>query len=328
MTSKTIIFHENSLGLRGTTVGLYDYALYCEELLGIKPIVCFDLKQKNNKEVFYKFKKRFVTIPYLSFSEVQKAVDDNNAEYFYCQKYGHRDNIIVQNSKNLIHSVFVHDPIHSHGDVYSVTSEWMRIRSNNQLPYVPYMINFPETEENIRSKLGIPKDALVLGRYGGYETFNVDFVPAAVEKILNIRKDMWIVLVNTEKRINHERCIYLDSLVELEDKSKFINTCDVFLHARDYGETFGMAVLEFASKNKQILSYDNEELQTSHPLGGRAHFLHLKDNVHRYKNTSDLEYILLNLEKTNPFNTEYLNQEFSPANVIHTFEKVFLKDTT
>jgi len=307
-------------------VAIYDYAYYCEELLGLKPIICFDLKQPTNKKVLENFKKRFLTIPYLNFNDVQQLIDKNNIDYFYTQKFGYQDNIIVQNSKNLIHSVFVCDAAHKHGDVYAVTSEWMQIQSNNQLPYVPYMVNFPETKENIRDTLGIPKNAIVLGRYGGYETFNVNFVPSVVEKILDTRTDMWIVLVNTEKTINHERCIYLESLVSLEDKSKFINTCDAFLHARDYGETFGMSVLEFASRNKQILSYDNEELQNSHPLGGRAHFLHLKDNVHKYKNEHELEYILLNLEKTNPFNTEYINQEFSPKNVIYTFNKVFLNN--
>jgi hypothetical protein len=187
------------------------------------------------------------------------------------------------------------------------------------------MINLPKTEGNIRSALGIPNDAIVIGRYGGLETFNINFVPAVVEKILNIRKDMWIVLINTEKTINHERCIYLESLVKLEDKSKFIDTCDAFLHARDYGETFGAAILEFASRNKQIISYDNEELQTTHPLGGRAPFLYLKDKLHKYKNEHDLEYILLNLEKVNPFNTEFINQDFSPKNIMDKFEEVFLK---
>lgn len=326
MSSKTIIFHENSLGLRGTTVAIYDYALYCEEILGLNTIISFDLKNQTNKQVLQKFKKRFRTVSYFNFNEVQQLVDKNNIEYFYTQKFGYQDNIIVQNTKNLIHSVFVHNANYKHGEVYAVTSEWMKIQSGNQLPYVPYMVNFPETNLDIRNELGIPNDAIVLGRYGGYETFNVNFVPSTIEKILDIRTDMWIVLVNTEKTIKHERCIYLNSLVELEDKSKFINTCDAFLHARDYGETFGMAVLEFASKNKQILSYDNEELQTTHPLGGRAHFLHLKDNVHKYRNKLELEYILLNLEKTNPFNTEYLNQEFSPKNVIYTFEKVFLNN--
>jgi len=97
------------------------------------------------------------------------------------------------------------------------------------------------------------------------------------------------------------------------------------LHARIEGETFGLSVLEFSSKNKQIISYDNEKIQNDHLIGGRNHFLYLKDNCHKYQNEIDLENIFLNITKQNPFNTEYLNQMFSPKNVIQKFNEVFLK---
>jgi glycosyltransferase involved in cell wall biosynthesis len=187
------------------------------------------------------------------------------------------------------------------------------------------MINLPKVEDNIRQHLGIPKDAVVVGRYGGYDTFNIEFVIDTILKMLNKRRDIWFVFMNTEKRIQHERCIYLDAVVDPIEKVKFINTCDAMLHARDYGETFGLSVLEFAACNKQIISYDNLELQSTHPLGGRNHFAFLKDNCFKYKSENELGHVLMYLNQKNPFNTEYLIEEFSPGSVMSKFKKVFLE---
>jgi hypothetical protein len=135
---------------------------------------------------------------------------------------------------------------------------------------------------------------------------------------------MWFLFLNTEKKIDHPRCIYLDKTIDQVEKFKFINTCDAMLHARDYGETFGLAVLEFAAANKQIITYDNEELQTSHPLGGRNHLLFLGDNCFKYKNYNELGYILMHLNRRNPFDTTYLRDNFSPKSVMKIFKEVFL----
>jgi hypothetical protein len=176
----------------------------------------------------------------------------------------------------------------------------------------------------MRSKLGIPPNALVVGRHGGYDTFNIPFVVETVKKVLNKRNDIWFVFLNTEKTIDHERCIYLDTITDIDEKVKYINSCDAMLHARDYGETFGLAVLEFAALNKQIISYDNRDLQLNHPLGGRNHFLYLKDNCFKYASEQQLGYLLMHLTRKNPFDTRYLLEEFSPESVMKRFEKVFL----
>lgn len=319
-----IIFHSNILSERGACVSLYDYAFYTREYLNLNPIIVYNLRSNNLENSVQHFKKEFEVIGYQSFSEIQTLVDKRNIEYFYAIKYGNYDEIIVENSKNLIHSVFCRDINQIHGDKYVFVSEWMSSQVNYQIPFVPHMINLPIHDQNYRKQFNIPKNAVVIGRYGGKETFNIPFVNEAILKILQKRKDIWFLFLNTEIEINHERCLYLGTIINLEKKVKFINTCDSMLHARDYGETFGLSVLEFASKNKQIISYDNEELQNSHPLGGRNHFLFLKNNCFKYKNKDDLYEILLNITRDNPFNTLYLNDEFSPLNVIKQFNNKFL----
>jgi glycosyltransferase involved in cell wall biosynthesis len=320
-----IIFHDNCLSERGTSTAVYDYAYHSRELLGLDPVICFDTKYQSNSKTVEKFQKEFEVYPYTEFLQVQQLSDSINADYFYAIKYGVQDGIFVQGTNNLIHSVFARDTLDIHGDRYAVVSEWQSFQSGGKIPYVPHMIKLPEVGDDLRQHLGIPDDAVVVGRYGAYDTFNIEFVIDTILKILNKRRDIWFVFMNTEKRIQHERCIYLDAVVDPIEKVKFINTCDAMLHARDYGETFGLSVLEFAAYNKQIISYDNVDLQSSHPLGGRNHFMFLKDQCFKYRSENELGHVLMYLNKHNPFDTAYLKNEFSPEQVMTKFKKVFLE---
>lgn len=319
-----ILFHENSLNERGTSTAVYDYAYHCRELLDLEPVVCYSNRFPSNPATIEKFSRQFQTVAYNDFSEVQALADQIKPDYFYAIKYGVPDEVQVQGTKNLMHSVFASDPSNIHGDVYAVVSAWQSIKSGMTIPYVPHMLNLPTVEGDLREELGIPKNALVVGRYGAQDTFNIEFVIDVINKILNKRSDIWFVFMNTEPRVEHERCLYLDAVVDLHRKVQFINTCDAMLHARDYGETFGLSVLEFAAMNKQIISYDNEYIQTQHPLGGRNHFLFLGDNCFKYQDANQLGHILMYLTRKNPFDTTYLVDEFSPSTVMKVFKKVFL----
>lgn len=323
---KNIIFHSNNLCERGVCVSIYDYAFYSRQYLNLNPIICYDKTfDGNNQNSIDHFKEEFEVIGYESFNEIQKLVDAKSINYFYAQKYGNNDGIVVENSKNLIHSVFSRDLFQVHGDEYAFISEWMSQQVNYQIPYIPYMINLPSHEQDYRKEFGIPENATVIGRYGGKETFNIDFVVQSILEILEKRDDIWFLFLNTDYQITHERCLYFEPIINLHYKVRFINTCDAFLHARDYGETFGASVLEFACKNKQIISYDNPDLQNNHPLGGRNHFLYLGENCFKYSTKNDIDNVLLNISRNNPFDTDYLNQKFSPQSVIEKFNEVFIK---
>jgi hypothetical protein len=324
MYSKKIILHTNSLTERGTSIAVFDYAYYARQLLDLDVSVAYSENYPSNEQVISKFKKQFPVYSYRDFSQIQSLVDQIHCDYFYAIKYGIPDSVLVHDSKNLVHSVFCRDKNAVHGDSYAVVSEWQSMQSGGNIPYVPHMIDFPCITDDLRSRLGIPEHALVLGRHGAADTFNIEFVYHTLEKVLNKRTDLWVLLLNTEKKFQHERCIYLDTIIDLEEKIRFINTCDAMLHARDYGETFGLSVLEFAALNKQIISYDNEKLQKEHPLGGRNHFLFLKDNCFKYQNQDQLGYLLMHLTRKNPFNTSYLKEMFSPNAVMQKFKEVFL----
>lgn len=320
-----IILHNDCLNERGTSVASYDYAYYLREYLDIEPIILYNVfnEKFNLKESIERFEKEFEVIPYPHYNtsfidNIQSTINQVKPDYFYWLKRGLNDTPIPQGTKVLCHSVFVSDPAEKHGDVFAVISEWMSAQHNYQLPYVPHMINLPSYNESIREEIGIPDSHVVIGRTGAYDTFDIPFVYEVMERVLQKRNDIWFVLMNTPDVLRHERCIYVDRNTDLNDKVTYINTCDAMLHARMRGETFGLSVLEFASKNKQIISCDNENVPE------RNHFLYLKDNCHKYQDANDLENILLNITRENPFNTEYLNEIFSPQNVIQKFSEVFL----
>jgi hypothetical protein len=311
-----VVFHENRLSETGTSVALFDYAYYSREFLNINPIIVFPENSNSNNECVEKYKKEFQIYHYKDKNEIQNFIDQNNVDYFYAIKFGINDNLYFKNCKNLIHVVF--SCCDFHGDVYAFVSEWLSIK-NTGIPFVPHMINLPNHDINLRQELGIPKDAIVMGRYGGKDTFDIDFVKQTIENTSNF----YFLFANTPKFTNNKNCLFLDPILELNKKVEFINTCDAMIHARSYGETFGLAVLEFACNNKQIITYDNEELQNSHPLGGRNHFLYLKDDCHKFKNKEDLLNIFDNFQKNNPFDTTRLNEQFSPYNVMMKFKEVF-----
>lgn len=314
-----IVLSCNDLNERGTSVATYDYAYYLRKFLDLEPIIVYNKTSSGNVlDSISRFEKEFKVIGCTHFNEIQNVIDNNNVDYFYWVKYGYEDLPLPVNVKTLIHSVFVSDPIEKHGDVYAVISEWMSAQHDYQLPYVPHMINLPSHNQNIRGEIGIPDSHVVIGRTGGYDSFDIPFVFSVIKKVLQKRDDIWFVLMNTPNKLIHERCIYVDRNVDLNDKVTYINTCDAMLHARIDGETFGLAVLEFAAKNKQIISCDSDEIRN------KNHFFYLKDNCHKYHNEKDLENILLNIKRDNPFDTNYLNQKFSPLNVIQKFSEVFL----
>lgn len=313
-----ILFHENQIGERGTSVALYDYAFYAREIFNIDPIICYKKNaEHNNLNAIKKFENQFQVIGYEDFFEVDGIVDRLDVEYFYAIKYGTIDNIQTKNAKNLIHSVYCADASQFHGDRYATVSEWQSALTEYKVPYVPHMINLPIIEDDFRRQLNIPQDHIVFGRHGGIDTFDVPFVNYSIAEVLEKKDNVWFLLMNTPKEIKHERCLYFDINVDLTFKTKFINTCDVMIHGGFRGETFGISILEFATRNKQIITFDNY-------IGGRNHHLYLKNNYYLYKNKEQLDSTLFDIKKENPFNTKSLNDIFSPTSVMEKFKSVFL----
>jgi glycosyltransferase involved in cell wall biosynthesis len=314
-----IAFHDNSLSLRGTTVAIYDWAYWTRHYLNIEPIIMYDnTHPANNSDAIDKFKKEFPVFSYSNKSEIDSILSKNQCDYFLMEKGGSPDGVISTVSKNLVNAISGNWSSNwIHGDIYAMGSKWLSKITNYTVPYVPYMVYLPEVEEDMREELGIPKDSLVIGRNGGWETFDLDFVKSSIIQVLNEREDIWFVFQFTQPFLQHERVIYLPGSSDMNTKVRFINTCDAMLHARKIGESFGLSCAEFSIRNKPVITYYNS-LEKNHidTLGEKGIY---------YQNTEEILHILRNLDKKEINSLEWnCYQEYSPEKVSQKFKEIYL----
>jgi hypothetical protein len=116
------------------------------------------------------------------------------------------------------------------------------------------MINLPKCNENMRHKLNIPLDAIVFGRYGGYNQFDIEYVQKIVYNIAKNNNNIYFLFVNTKPFCeNLKNIIHLPCIIDLNEKTKFINSCDAMIWGRSDGEVFSLSQGEFCFKNKPII---------------------------------------------------------------------------
>jgi hypothetical protein len=315
-----IAFHDNSLCLRGTTVAIYDWAYWTRHYLNVDPIIMFNLNNSaNDSGVIKKFENEFPVFGYSSTEEIDSILSQNKCDAFLMEKGGSPDGVISSVSKNLVNAISGWwKPDWVHGDVYAMGSKWLSKITNDTIPYVPYIVHLPEIDNDLRKELGIPKDALVIGRNGGWDTFDIDFVKKAIVQVLEERNDIWFLFQFTKPFIQHERVIYLPGSADLKTKVEFINTCDTMLHARYVGESFGLSCAEFSLRNKPVITFYNSP--------ERNHIDILDERGIYYESYSDILHILKNLDR-NEINSLDWNcyQEYSPEKVVQKFKEIYLK---
>ena len=209
---------------------------------------------------------------YQTREELDKICQTNSINIFYNIVYGTRhDSIEYMPSahlsvKTLIHCVF--DMSEPHGDLYVGVSETLALKYNRPGEFLSHMIGINPycTKNNLRKWLNIPYNAIVFGRHGGRDTFDIQFVKDMIIEIVNENKNIYFIFVNTPAfTLNtHKQIIYLDTLVSEVEKCEFINTCDAMIHAQSLGETFGLAIGEFSVHNKPIIAYGGNDVWNNH----------------------------------------------------------------
>lgn len=314
-----IAFHSNQLGLRGTEVALYGYALYNREILGNESIIISD--KSKDLGAYDKFKTQFDVHLYDSFSQVVNWVDKYNIDAVYYQKAGHYDGKLVPNARNLVHTVFQYNQ--PHGEVYAYISKWLANHvSNGTLPYVPYLVDILRYDhtDNYREYLNIPKDATVFGYYGGLDSFNIEFAKKAVTDVAKLNKGIYFVFMNVDAFCDEPNVIFLQGTSDLGKKIGFINTCDACIHARNGGESFGLTIAEFSIKNKPVIT-------TTHctaELNDLAHIEMLGDKAVLYSDYTTLVQILTNFKDIHNSKEDWNAYNlYSPEIVMQQFKNVF-----
>ena len=312
-------------GYRGTEVSTYSLAKYNQEILGNKSII-IGTKQRE-MDSYNLFADKFKTIlleedwnpiDNSKFrAEIEKYVEQEKADWYYVQIGGENDSFFPTNCKTFINAVFnMRCP---QGDVYAGISEYLMKRDGGKL-FLPYIVERPYNHYiSHREVLEIPKNSIVLGRHGGNTTFDISFVHKVIKHILSIRKDMYFIFLGTNAFYEHPNIIYWPKTVEPVEKQLFINSCDVMLHARAVGETFGLACAEFSVCNKPVITY-NGNLYSYYD---RAHIDILGDKGIYYKDENELYNYLLNLKQEDLINKDWnAYKDFSGEKVVKKFEQL------
>jgi hypothetical protein len=314
---------------RGTEVSIYDYSNYNEEILNNKSyIICFteETQKKMNfsleRHSYDKFNSRFEIIEIQDITCMRDVIEKYNLSFFYTLTHGGGNDIyqfydknIWGSCKTIKHCVF--DTTYPESDYYISISHMLNLKNNTSLQVIPHIVKLPKSSGSLRNELKIPSDAVVFGRYGGFHEFNINIVHNAIVEYLNLNENCYFLFMNTYKFYEHPRVIYLDLNVELDYKTKFINTCDAMIHARQMGETFGLSVAEFSSKNKPIITCCSGDLEHIKILGDKAVI---------YNSKEELIKIFQHIKLITNMRTDWNAYElYSPSYVMNLF-KLYIFD--
>ena len=321
-----IFFHTNTICHRGTTTAILDYAKYNQELLGNESIIVYPTNYSDpgvspdsltQSDVLASIKLNYDVRGYSSMEDLQTLIQTESPDYFYSLKAGFYDWMITHpGMKNLVHAVFMANQ--PHGDKYAYVSSWLSdIMSEGKLPYVPHIVTLPkERQINWREKLNISPDKIVIGRYGGLHQFDIREIQQTVIQFAKEHPNYEFLFVNTFQFCDLPNVKFLPAIIDRQDKTDFILSCDAMIHARSDGESFGLAICEGLFHNKPVFCFN----------GGRDHhhIKLLKDSGLLYSTIPEFVNQLLNVKNSYKTNYSKLVEPFSPEAVMKQFNSVFL----
>jgi len=295
-----VAFHSHLVTERGSEGAMLDYARLNRVILGQESMLCLpDKAEFSGHPVLKKWQEEFPVILYGSPEQLGRRLAQAGVEALYLTKPGPWDGLLVPGVKNCIHAQFLCDEFH--GDAYAYLSPWMsRVMTGREESFVPFFVPRFRSGGDLRKTLGIPGGARVFGRHGGWDTFNIPFVRKAVAVHARQHAGDHFVFLNTEPVRGTERLQnvhYLAATLDPDEKGAFLATCDAMLHARWHGETFGLAVGEFAVLGKPVITFGGSR--------ERAHLDMLGDRGLVYQNAEDLRRILADFQPREIRGTAY-----------------------
>lgn len=313
-----IAFHSGSITLRGTEVATFDYAAAARRILGTESIALlpyFEGGEKN--QVYQKFASAFPVFTYRNFAEREAILRDQQVDLFYSTKAGAEDDAISRVVPTAVHAVFLENAFH--GDIYAYISSWLsKVMAHGQAGWIPYMVDLPVPNGDLREELNIPTDAVVFGRYGGKETFDIVWVQKLVVELAQGNPRMHFVFMNTNRfGPVLPNVHFLPGSADLMRKAQFIATSDAMLHARYCGETFGLAVAEYSCLNKPIFTFEHSP--------DRHHLETLGERAFRYRDAAELRKQILAFTPDPQGDWRVFAELCRPENVMQRFRQVFIE---
>lgn len=314
-----VLFHNNTINYRGTTVASSDYARYNQEILGNESVIAYcktngtERDMGNEQAVIDELAKEFEVVGYRA-GDLEKKIDDLHIDTAYFINSGQKETLPT-NCRTAVHAVFQYNE--PHGDRYAYVSEWLSEKmSGGLLPFIPHIVQLPDTTENYRGAFNIRADQKVIGRIGGYYTFDIPFVKDYIKRLVNSTDEFVFLFAGTEPFIDHPNVQFINEFHNPLKKAKFINTCDAMLHARQRGESFGLSIAEFLSMNKPVVAWNDGH--------DRNHIEMLAGSGLLYKDEYELDVMIRNINAWEQEDWSMRVDKFKPEVVMSKFKDVFL----
>ncbi len=347
----TVAFH-SSLNYRGTADAVYNYADYNERILGNTSVITTpNSLNENHPEAVLRFVNRFEVLVYDSIKDLEVVCTNRKVDLIYIIKYGRNDGVCLKNTFTAIHCVYtVKEP---HGDVYAGE---MAGRGLSWCPHIvqisPLELDFfrslpprcgdggSKPRKTLRKELGIPEDAIVFGRHGGPDTFNIEFVRDVMLVVVEKVKSVYFIFLTTPSilsGITHPRIIFLPTSTDPVYKRRFIESCDAMIHASYLGESFGLSIGEFGLCNKPVICFNGGWFNGEE---NQQHLRILREKALIYNNKTELYGILINfveIKKKMEYSDtisrngessswwDVYSQEYSPEKVMLQFYNTFIR---
>ena len=345
-----ICFHTNEFNFRGTSVAIYDYAHYNEELLGHNSsFLVPHQKETYDGESLPRFKKRF-PIHYYTYTirgELMKHARALGCDIVYVMKAGlshHKPAfetaMTCDGPPVSVHGIFSYEP---HGAAFAVLSlEQLKTLKPREFPtmspeqldrsWVPHIVVKPTLSDealsemqshDYRSKFNISSTALVFCRHGGDSTFDIPYARDAVCELVQAYDPSRVhfVFLGTKRwggcsAGDHPQVHFIHATYSVLKKEAYFRSCDVMYHARRGGEMFSVAIAEASVRNIPVVTEDVPPHQPV-TLAGKS-FL--------YKSKSELLQICKKFIENGVPPGDYNGYgECSPEKVMARFSKVFIE---
>ena len=282
-----ICWHTNHINERGTERANFDWAYGAKHLLGhqVKFITAAQVWAEGNRQVRTRFVEEFGDFaiydgriydwvrPVLADGvSMANKVREEGCHLFFTQKHGEGGSapqfdlsgaaaLKIPFSAN---AIFVSNDMH--GNSFSAISGTLSHSGYNcpvtaHVPY-PVVIQYKKSSPDrfrlrgdlLRKRLGIPDSAVVLCRHGARDTFNIRYAVSSVAQWANEHPSLHFILANTQPVIPHPRVHHLPAVLTQQARDAYFSACDGMYHARNDGETFGMAVGEMSLHNRPVIT--------------------------------------------------------------------------
>ena len=274
-----LVFHDNNLGLRGTGIAIYDYASAWEESAcglayivadkwwggrkpGLDDAATLALLHPGRARFEARFPGRVLLYDPTDWPTVNDDVLKWGVSAVYAIHGGISADVRFQLSACsrvplLNHAVFTGNS--RFPDKYAAVSP---VVAGPDVRVVPHIVYIPPTNSTapprgLRGTLGIPLNATVVCRHGGWDSFDFEWVREGLCEELARNPNLWALFLNTAPLPcqGHPRLVHLPGTYDLPAKRAFLDSCDACVHATATGETFGLSIGECSLAGLPVITH-------------------------------------------------------------------------